>query len=716
MKEIFFKYHLLAVLIITVLSVIVYSNTFNVPFYYDDRPVIIENPNIKDIRNISNVLFHNPSRPLFSLSLALNYYLNGLNPFGYHLVNLFFHVLSGLLVYILTFLIFKNLPAFFGASFYPFYLSSLFSGLIFSAHPIQTESVTYISSRSGVMCTSFYLLSIIFFIKYLKSTKIKYFFYLLSILSFLVSLGIKETAVTLPAILLLVDYFFLSKKPNRENLLSEKSLSAESITGVLKKKWYHIPFWLLILVIFIIRYFLYGTVGHPKFHRNLIYHLLTQSHVIINYFRLLFLPFNLTIDYVFPIYKDIFEPLTALCIIIIFLILIFSFKNINKSPVLSFSVLWFFITLSPTSLIPLEDSMSERWLYLPSIGFCLFMVFILKPFFGKERITKFSPFLILSIILLLFAANSYQRNIIWQSEYTLWKDALAKTGNKARPYLALGYLNFKNGNYRKAIDYYKKSIELYPTAEAYNNLAYALTKLKTSNDTAVIQLLKESISLKPGNYKAYLNIGDIYFIKKDYNEALKYYQKALDVNPKFSAAHLGIGIIDERLGRTSAALERYRTALKFDPLNREALYSLGTLYLNTAQYVNAIITLERLISLSANNPDVYYNLGLCYYYIGDYKKAMEAYQQSLKINPYKADVHNSMGVSLLMMGEVDRAMEEYAVTIRIDPKFAQAYGNMGLVYKQMGEKDKAIAMFKEALKFDPDNQSTKENLRELGSK
>ncbi len=752
MEKISFKFHIIAVSLIIVLSVIVYSNTFHVPFHYDDRPVIVENPNIKDLSNISDILFHNPFRPVLSLSFALNYYFNGLNPFGYHLVNLIFHILNGILVYILILLaLSKSCTGFETSSKIPFQIS-FFVSLIFSLHPIQTESVTYISSRSEVMCTSFYLLSIIFFLKFLKSAKVKILFYLGSLVSFLISLGIKEIAITLPVTLILFEYLFLSKKSQGDDLILKNRDTTKTLTGFLKGKWYHFFFLFIIPVIFIIRYLTLGAFGHPKFHRDLFYHFLTQSHVIINYIKLFFLPVNLTIDHVFPLFKTPFEASTVLAIVTVFFIIIFSFKNIKKLPLLSFSILWFFLTLSPTSLIPLEDSMSERWLYLPSVGFCLFLVVMIQTqivgnkigFLNLDRRGSLTPqfylpeqpacrqagnllpimekrifsVYLLFIIILLFSVQTYVRNIAWQSEYSLWEDALKKTHDKARPYLSLGYLKFKEGKYEEAIDYYKKSIEIFPTAEAYNNLAYTLTKYNPTNlnDSVAIKLLEKSILLKKENYKSYLNIGDIYLRKRDYGNAMINYKKALEINPKFSAAYWKIGTIYESQGRIKDAIERYKLAIKFDPVGTDALFSLGTLYLNTAQYVNAILTLEKLIGLLPNNADAYYNLGLCYYYIGDYPKSVELYQQSLKINPNKADVHNSMGISLLLMDEVDRAMEEYAAAIKIDPKFAQAYGNMGLVYKQMGEKDRAIAMLKEALKYDPNNQSTKENLKELGVK
>jgi len=670
---------------------------------------------------------------------------------------------------------------------------SLFVSLIFISHPIQTESVTYISSRSGVMCTSFYLLSIIFFFKFLKSPKIrKLCYYLISLISFIVSLGIKEMAITLPLTLILTEYFFLSNNTQKDGLqsncegvkrLKQSLLSprlprflqllaitkgVKSLYNFFKIRWYHLPFLFFIPAIFIIRYLSFGTVGHPTFHRDLFAHFFTQSHVIVNYVKLLFFPINLNVDHGFPIYRSLFEPSTILSVIMVFLILIFTFKNIRKLHILSFSVLWFFITLSPTSLIPLEDPMSERWLYLPSIGFCFFLVTVFKISFMKSELNKvtysnldsrgfltpdggnkkiaeasylaeqsgklpdlfstqernvpyigyrrFFPAFLLLIIILLFSTDTYLRNTVWKNEYTLWEDALSKAHNKGKSYLGLGYLYLKDGNYQKGIDCLIKSIKLFPTSKAYNNLAFALANLKTSNESTVIQILKEAISLNPKDFKAYFNLGDLYLKKEDYENAMKNYKKSLEINPKFSAAYWKIGAIDEKMGRNNDALERYKNALKFDPINIEILYSLGSLYLNMGQYSNAIDTLEKLVGLFPGHADAYYNLGLCYANINDYKKAKEAFQKSLQINPNKADVHNNLGVSFHRMGLLDKAVEEYERAVKIDPKYAEAYGNLGLIYKQRGEKGKAVSMFKEALKYDPANQFTKKNLQELGVK
>ena len=733
MEKPVFRLHFLAFLLIAALTVIIYSNSFYVPFHYDDYVVITENPNIKNIKNISDVFLYNPSRPLSTLSFALNYYFNSLNPFGYHVVNLIFHIANGWLIFVLLFFIFNN--SFNGQRavlLTPFQIA-LFTSLIFCSHPIQTESVTYISSRIGIMCTTFYLISIIFFLKFLKSNKLRGFFYSISLISFLVALGFKEIAATLPVILMLFERFFLSSKSKKPGFPTKDGNKAFNLINFLKAKWYYLPFLFFIAVVLIMRYLFFGAMGHPKFHRNLYYHFLTQSHVIVDYIRLLFLPVNLTVDHGFSLYPTLFKLSTILCVSVVFLILIFSIKNIRKASMFSFSILLFFITLSPTSLIPLEDSMSERWLYLPLIGFCLLLVFICQflcktfipqadinddenptssPFF-KRGLNKFPPVYFLSIIILLFSADTFLRNNVWKSEYTLWNDALAKTRNKARPYLALGCIYIRDGNYLKGIDYFEKSIRLYPTSEGYNNLAFALSNLKITNESNIIKILEEAIRLKPKDYKAYLNLGDLYFNKGDYSEAFKNYEKALEVNPKFGAAHWKIGLIYEKRGQTREALERYKKAVSFDPLDIEALYSLGTLYQNTGEYDNAIQTLKKVTELAPNHADVLYNLGLSYFNTGRYDKAAKAFQDSIKADPKKADVHNSLGVAFQSLGLINDAIVEYKRALQIDPKYAEAYGNLGIIYKLRGDKGNARTMFEEALKYDPSNKLTQENLKAL---
>ena len=208
---------LFPIIIIFAVSFAVYSNTFKSPFHYDDEKVIQKNEDIRDIRDLRRIFASNSSRPVLILSFALNYWYGQLDPFSYHMVNIFLHSLNGVLIFLILSFIFP------GNLFY-----SLFPSILFVSHPINTESVTYISSRSGVLCATFYLLSMLYFIKFLKAkgsagnsvlllnkfrtgaSPVPTLFYFLSIISFILAIGTKEVGITLPFILILYEFCFFT--------------------------------------------------------------------------------------------------------------------------------------------------------------------------------------------------------------------------------------------------------------------------------------------------------------------------------------------------------------------------------------------------------------------------------------------------------------------------------------------------------------------------
>src|SRR4030067_121566 len=172
-------FSIFSVILIAALAIACYSNSIKGPFHYDDRKLILTNFQLRDLHNLYEIVFSNPTRGISNLSFALNYWLDEFNPVGYHLVNLFFHALNGILVYLIFKTIFPH------ASLIP-----LFSSLIFVSHPVNVESVTYISSRAGVMSTTFFMLSFYLFIKFRYSVlnfKKKYLFYFLMLFSYILS-------------------------------------------------------------------------------------------------------------------------------------------------------------------------------------------------------------------------------------------------------------------------------------------------------------------------------------------------------------------------------------------------------------------------------------------------------------------------------------------------------------------------------------------------
>ncbi len=207
----------LAVLfLLSLLATLIYSNTFSSPFYFDDTPNIVENPQIKDL---SNFLGFSGSRAVGFLSFALNYHFNGLNVFGYHLVNLLIHITNGFLVYCLVLLLFKASASDHGSQQLPTLNSqlaaapwiALVTALLFVSHPIQTQAVTYIVQRFASLVALFYLLTLVCYVKWRLASpeaRSRYLWYAGALLSTFLAMKTKENSFTLPFMILLVEAVF----------------------------------------------------------------------------------------------------------------------------------------------------------------------------------------------------------------------------------------------------------------------------------------------------------------------------------------------------------------------------------------------------------------------------------------------------------------------------------------------------------------------------
>lgn len=359
------RFNLLAFAMIAALVLIAYSNTFTAAFHFDDNPSIVENGSIRHLTWDSFEGQFSGTRPIVNLSLLFNYQLSGMNVVGWHVFNTGFHIANSIFVYLflLWTLNLPSLAARYGGGRAT--RMALFGSLLFALHPIQTESVTYIISRTELLATFFYLATFLFFIQGVRTRKFGYYFGCF-FMSFL-AMGSKEWAVTLPAMVVLYDFLFISEG---------------KLKTVLSRSWAHI---LIALPWGYVAYNMLSSrmsgAGFGISGQNGITpwtYLLTSLNVEWTYIRLLFFPINQNLDYTYPLAKTLFEFPTLLslighiCVVVASLWLYVK----RKWTLLPFGAAWFYITLSPTqSFVPILDVIFEHRLYLPSIGF--FIVFIL---------------------------------------------------------------------------------------------------------------------------------------------------------------------------------------------------------------------------------------------------------------------------------------------------------------------------------------------------
>ncbi|MDX1775560.1 MAG: tetratricopeptide repeat protein, partial [Desulfobulbales bacterium] len=564
-KSIFNK-PIINVLLIVVLSIIAYANTFSVPFHYDDKFVIVNNPIIKDLG-----YFAEPSeaqkftgwfeytlfkyRYISYLSFALNYRFHGLNPEGYHYVNLFIHICTALLLYSFIMLTFKT----------PFLRNTavkaherhiaLLAALLFACHPLQTEAVTYIWQRVASLSTLLYLLSLVMYIKFRLLSQnagakepgpeqrekrsilpglVKALFYLASLVSAVLAMKTKEIAFMLPVMLILYDLIFL-KGPVRKRII------------------YYIPF---LFTMLIIPLSLLGAESHiwdlPKDIQEQFKmetplstgeYLLAEFRVLVTYLRLVFLPVKQNFYYDYSRYSSFFdiEVLSSFVFLasLLSLGLYILFRYRDSFPhvrLISYGVLWFFVNLLiESSVITLNNVIYEHRMYLPSAG--VFSALSIIVFMLMVRWKAYARLItsLLVIIIIVLTGATFARNGVWKSEISLWSDVVSKSPSSLEARVNLGDAYRAAGLYSKAITEYEKVAEKTRSTSVYNNLGLAYQSAGQIENALISYKLATEVA--PEDPQAYSNIANIHMARGETDKAIELYQYAIRLNPNISELH-----------------------------------------------------------------------------------------------------------------------------------------------------------------------------------
>jgi tetratricopeptide (TPR) repeat protein len=660
MKNIMRKWHFIVFIL---LGILVYSNTFLASFHFDDELFIMENYALRNIWNLKGIWDSYPSRFITLITFALNYYFNKFNVFGYHVFNLMVHLGSAILAWWLARLIFlcpemkkSKLSQYSGSI-------SVFTSLIFLSHPIQTEAVTYIWQR----CTSFAVFLYIFSVcLYFKSRLLSInrdsnskerLFYTFSWVLAIAAMFAKENSVTLPLTIIMCEFVFF--KPI---------------------KWKKALAFLLILPIVPILLFATKTYKPESFDgaQRLLglpnsggYYFLTQLRVWVTYFRLLFLPFNQNLDYDYPITRSLFNLPTLASFLLLASIIIIAIRLYRKHRLLSFGIFWFFLTLSPdSSIIPLQDIIFEHRLYLPIVGFGLFLVGGLYSSFPGKKVKSVNALLILLIA--SYSVLTYQRNKVWQNEFTLWGDIMRKSPQKMRSYNNRGNAFLNQGNLDEAISDYSRTLEINPnSALAYNGRGDVY--LNQGNLDQAISDYSQAIEIDPKFTEAYYNRGTAYMKQGNLEQAVEDFNKALEVNPNYAKAYYNRGTLYLRQGNLNQAMSDYNRAIEIDPAYAQAYNNRGTIYLNQGNIERAMSDFNNAVKANPNYAEVYNNRGNIYMAEGKLERAIADFNKALEINPNYATVYCNRGLAYENQGNLQRAILDYSRAIEINPDFAQAH-------------------------------------------
>ncbi|MCX6234218.1 MAG: tetratricopeptide repeat protein [Bacteroidetes bacterium] len=620
MRKISVKYIWVNLLIIAAAGFMIYSNTIKSEFHFDDLTSIIIQPRITTFKTFSDVNYwvSISNRPVSELTFAVNYHFGHFNVIGYHLVNILLHVLNAWLVYllILKLLSFRRLSD--ERITNNKYIIALFAALLFLVHPIQTQAVSYVVQRMTSLSALFYLTAVYLYIlgrlefvdKQRKFRSLILIF--LACFSGLLGVLSKQDTITFPAAFILVDLFFIRDKNGK---FCRKYLI--TIISILC---------LLVLAIFI--------SGHVPTETDAISHkdyLLTQFRVIVKYIQLVFLPVSQNVDYDFKISSAFWNLPVLGSFLLILALIALSVMLYRKKRLISFGILWFFLTMSvSSSIFPIRDVIFEHRLYLPLMGFSIAVIYILVFLLIEKR--RRLLLILLPLIILVYAAATYKRNYIWKSEYALWKDVVTKSPRKARPWCNLGYVVLNMDSLEQAKRYFEQSLQVDPHYPlALNNLGHTLQR-KGDFQTALKYFL-QAIEQAPNYTNALNNTGCTLIDLDRAMEAIYYFNRAIASNPSYERSYYNMSLAYIDLGDMNKAVDYLLDYLKRKPDDIEALNNLGKCYFDRGDYVDALPVYQKALKRAPNDFVIINNMGNAYYKLGNPQKAIECYERALKINP-----------------------------------------------------------------------------------
>jgi len=585
------KRGLLAAGLILALTLLAYSNSFVADFHFDDFHTVVKNQNVRSLANVPRFFTDagmasyaadlKGYRPVTYTTYALNYALSGYHVWSYHLFNILLHFLNVFLVYIIVSSVLKK------SGRNDVYLSALAVAVLFALHPIQTNSVTYVSGRALLLAGMFTLLAFYVFLRFRASGG--YFRAAAIPVIFLLGLLSKETAVCLVGFMLVYDLLFTVPESG----------------GFLKsvKAWLlYMPMAAVLVAYLLYKKHLTGFVAVDELDYGVWQYLMSEAKVLLMYLRLLVLPINQNVDYDLPATLS-FGPKVAVSAVLTGFMFYGLYRIRKRDRAAAFFGFWFFIAIAPEStLIPIRDIAVEYRLYMPSAGF-IAALFLLASAAMKQVPARRA---VAVVVIVLLGVLTFNRNSVWATEYTLWTDVVRKSPESARSHANYGNALLGRKDYEAAVGELNRSLDIDPFYDhSYNvfaNLGICYFELGMTEDA--ITAFERAITVNPGYMEGYANLGAVYYKLGRYNEAVDVLYKATRLDPGYSQSHYNLAQSYNRLGRKSEALTEMEQALSFSPKDYDINYNLAIIYQENGMPAEAEEQARRAVSVASGEEQV----------------------------------------------------------------------------------------------------------------
>jgi protein O-mannosyl-transferase len=684
---------LLALVTLTVFLPVAWQGFVN----YDDSDYVTENQHVQSGLKWDSVVWafktgHASNwHPLTWLSHMLDCQLFGLWAGGHHLVSVGLHILNTLLLFLL-------LRRITGALW-----RSVAVAALFALHPLHVESVAWASERKDVLSALFFILTLWAYARYGEQSVVskqgsvisnqtirghasdhrpgssdrgslitghRSLFYLLSLLFFALGLMSKPMLVTVPFVLLLLDYWPLQR-------FGPSALNPQSST-LRRLALEKAPFFLLAAISSVITFIVQRKGGAVSTSLTVGERIANALVSYVRYVGKLFWPMDLSILYPHPGHWPTWQVITSLALLLVLSIVVILLAR--HWPYMVVGWLWYCGTLVPViGLVQVGiQSMADRYTYLPLVGLFIMLAWGLNDLMPK-RPWRGKVLGLGAGLLLVACAGLTERQIrFWRDSEALFGHAVQVTRDNYLAYNNLGFYLSGQGRTAEAMENYRLSLKINPAYEdALNNLGYALAGQRKF--TEAIPLYEAALRIRPNHAEVHNNLGNALSEIGRIDDAIQHYLIVLKQKPEHADAHNNLGIALAMKGRLDEAIPHFHDAIRYKPSYASAHSNLG----------NALAVQHKL------------------------DEAIKEYQAALRLKPEDAQAHNNLGNALAEQGKVEEAVAQYREALRLNADNPEAHFNLALGLLRQGKRDEAVAHFREALRLRPDYAEARRQLESL---
>ncbi|HEX4415378.1 MAG TPA: tetratricopeptide repeat protein, partial [Lacipirellulaceae bacterium] len=691
----------------------VYGHALHAPFLFDDQISITENPSIQslwppvgtsDQPGPLNPPLDLPTsgRPLANLSFAINYFIGGFNPLGYHVVNVVIHFLSTCLLFAVVRRTLR-LPYFNGRFDVDASWLALAAALLWALHPLQTEAVIYTTQRTELMMALFYLATIYCSLRYWsadnaslppeKSSRTSWLS--LAVLSCACGMASKEVMASAPIIV----------------LLFERTFIAGSIAKAFRESR---PLYIGLFATWIVLFAL--NIGGPRsgsagFHFDVPAYQwwLTQCEVLLMYLKLAIWPSPLLCEYELPYFKTALEagPYLIPVLLLGVVTLVLLVQNRPSGFLLTFVA----AVLAPTFIVPiLTETAAERRMYLPLASLVVLaivgsylLIQNLRTHYAARQSTRWSLAVpaVAMVVAILGGVASASRLSDYYDEIKLWRQVEQAQPNNYLAHYNLGLLLNYAGQQAESFDELRAAVDANPNyPNARSALGFAL--IHAGRLPEAIDSLNAALAINPNHVGALNNLGIALVQMGRPAEAVDVLQQALRVDPHHADARNNLGRALTAAGRPDEARKLLEGLKSDSPDDPDVLNNLGSTLAAQGQLPEAIATYKRALELRPDFASAHNNLAIALFNSGDVSGAVEHFRRFLELNPNDAAAHFNLGNVVAAQGDFKQAVPLYEETIRLQPNAAEPHFSLGAALVKLDRGTEAIEQFQQALRLNPD--------------